>query len=161
MVTKISLLLILSFSLYAEEFSYENIIKVSSYKFYDIDVNKDGIKDKVAYNLYGNELLFFIKDKDKYKNVYIGDNFSADGIYVITNINDSKDPNFILSISTIFGGSGGQTIEYFISYEKNEWFLSKFIKINSYSLLDESEVTEICEWYKFNDKEECKIINVK
>lgn len=157
MVTKISLLLILSFSLYAEEFSYENIIKVSSYKFYDIDVNKDGIKDKVAYNLYGNELLFFIKDKDKYKNVYIGDNFSADGIYVITNINDSKDPNFILSISTIFGGSGGQTIEYFISYEKNEWFLYKFIKINSYSLLDESEVTEICEWYKFKDKEECKV----
>ena len=153
-VTKISLFLLIFNYLYSEEYSYNEIEKDSSYKFYDVDVNKDGIKDKVAYNLNGNELLFFIKFKDKYKNIYQGDNYSFDGLYILKDIMQSIDNNYTIIISTIFGGAGGETKDYFIKYQDNQWILKKIITTTSTYTLD-----VICEWYSDNNKEICNEVN--
>lgn len=137
-----------------QDFSYESISKDTLFVIKDIDINKDGIKDKVACNKYGNDLIFYTQKNNSYTEVYHGDNYNMDGIYSLIQINGYTNNNNVLYIKNIFNGSGGQTIDYFLSYSNEDWQLSQSIT-NSSTYFD----TKICQInYLVRDKtEECFI----
>ncbi|QKF67307.1 hypothetical protein AVENP_1762 [Arcobacter venerupis] len=143
---KTSLILFIFSFLYAKDMSYKNIEEDTSYHIYSVDINKDGIKDKVAYNKEGNELLFYIKKDNNYKKVYQGENYSFDWVYRVEDIKEYNENDNVLYIKTMFNGSGDQTIEYFIYYINKKWELNKSITTNSTYL-----ETKIC---ILNNKEE-------
>jgi len=127
-------------SLQGQEYSYHDISKNSSYQIFDIDINKDGVKDKVASNREGNELLFYIKNGNQYNKVFQGDNYTMDGLYFPVKIIEFAEDSNVLYIKNIFSGAGGQTIEYFYTYDNNKWKLSKSIETSSDNLN-----TKVCE----------------
>ncbi len=127
-------------SIYGQDYPYINISKNSSYQIFDIDINKDDIKDKVASNREGNELLFYIRNGNKYNKVFQGDNYTMDGLYSPLKIMGFTEDSNVLYIKNIFSGAGGQTIEYFYTYDNNKWKLSKSIEISSDNLN-----TKVCE----------------
>lgn len=131
-----------------QNISYKNVIQDQSYKVLDIDINKDGIKDKVAYNTAGNDLLFYVKKKDDYINVFHGDNYNMDGVYFTNQIKGYDEGSHVLYIQNIFNGSGGQTIEYFLSYINQQWILEESFTTSSNYL-----ETKICK--NFDKKESC------
>ncbi|MEN4758761.1 tetratricopeptide repeat protein [Chryseobacterium sp. C39-AII1] len=127
-------------SLQGQEYSYHEISKNSSSQIFDIDINKDGVKDKVASNREGNELLFYIKNGNQYNKVFQGDNYTMDGLYFPVKIMGFAEDSNVLYIKNIFSGAGGQTIEYFYTYDNNKWKLSKSIETSSDNLN-----TKVCE----------------
>lgn len=133
--------------------SYVKIENDESYQIYDIDINKDGIKDKIANNREGSDLLFFIKNNNKYVNVYEGDNYTYDGIYFIDDIKSCNIGDNICCIKTYFNGSGGQNINYFIKYINNQWESDKSI---IYDLSSQSN--KICLNSKISKNEECIVL---
>lgn len=126
-----NVLIIISLTIFSffnsQNIPYENISQNSSYKILDIDINKDGIKDKVGYNQQGNDLLFYIKKENNYINVFHGDNYTMDGIYSTDQIKGYYNNDHVLYIKNIFNGAGGQIIEYFIVYKNKKWELSQTI----------------------------------
>lgn len=137
-----------------QEKPYKEIIEDSSYKILNIDINKDDIKDKVAYNTAGNDLLFYVKKENTYRNVLHGDNYTMDGIYFINQIKGFDEGNHVLYIQNIFNGAGGQTREYFLSYVNKKWIAEESITTFS----DDSE-TKTCK--DFDKKERCITIENK
>jgi tetratricopeptide (TPR) repeat protein len=95
----------------------------------DIDVNGDGMADKIISSAKheGDELYFFIKKETGYVNVLKSINFSQDGGHVIGDIKPSSQGNNILVIRTYFDGSGGDEAFYFISNSDHKWVLSKTV----------------------------------
>ncbi len=80
---KTSLILFVFSFLHSNDTSYKNISEDMSYDIFSIDINKDKIKDKVAYNKEGNELLFYIKKDNNYKKVYQGEIIVAFTTYTL------------------------------------------------------------------------------
>ncbi|MBL3658883.1 tetratricopeptide repeat protein [Fulvivirga sediminis] len=117
------------------------------YLILDIDVNKDGILDKVVNNKNGDELLFFVKRGGEYENVYHGENYSFDGVYFVDTISAFSVGNNICCIKTFFNGAGGQNINYFIAFDNGEWKVNKSIAYNL-----SHEANRIC---ITADKEDC------
>lgn len=134
------------------QISFDEISKSKTYKIYNIDLNNDNIKDKIASNENGSDLLFFIKKNNTYINVYKGDNYTQDGIYFIDEIKAYNKGNYVCCIKTFFNGSGGQNINYFIEYINKEWKLNKTI---SYNLSRESNTICI---NNLIDQEKCLIL---
>jgi len=151
---KINLILLLLTSLSGKNLSYESISNDISYDIYNIDINNDGLKDIIANNKNGNELLFYINKHNKFEKVYSGENYSFDGIYSLVKIKEYKEGDNILYIKTVFNGAGGEIREYFISYVNNNWKLNK--SISSYSTYLK---TKVCIFNNSKNNEKC--INIK
>jgi len=102
----------------------------SNYFTVEIDINEDGVKDKIVSNERheGNELYFFQKENNEYQLVVESINFSEDGGRIIDEIspiaNEGKE---ILKIHTYFPAGGKAQADYFVSFEKNNWILSRII----------------------------------
>lgn len=133
-----------------QNFLYKDIVRNQDFKIYDIDINRDGIKDKVAYNKNGNDLLFFVKQHNQYQNVYHGDNYNMDGIYVAKQIKGYYEGDHVLYIKNIFSGAGGQTNEYFFTYQNQKWNLSESVLTS-----DNFNEMKVCIRNEQDDKEKC------
>jgi len=116
-------LFFISIDLIADDIRLEKLSK-DNYSFYNIDINKDGVLDKVASEeQYGEgKLYFFVKTKRGYKFVHLGSNFTYDGIYFVENIKGESNPKYFMSLSTKFYGSGGVEKIYFFTYKENTIF---------------------------------------
>lgn len=112
----------------------ENVKKLSQfvdnedYFVRDIDINKDGILDKVVSSAQnaGNELYFFQKNDNQYKLVLESINFSEDGGRLIDDISPVNNSNEVLSIATFFPKGINKAL-YYVVYKNNDWLLSKTV----------------------------------
>jgi len=117
------------------EIVQQNKYKISDYKnnknyfIRNIDINKDGILDKVVCSekFKGNELLFFQKNKENYNFVIKTINFSEDGGRIIDDVLPTKDDNNVLKIKTFFPDGGLDLATYFIAFKNGKWKLQKTI----------------------------------
>lgn len=135
---------------------YEDVSQDSRFKIIDADINRDGIKDKVVYNTQGDELNFYVNKTGSFVGVYYGDNYNMDGVYYVSDIHSFTEGDNVLYLKSGFNGAGGQTIEYFISYNTNNWYLSKsFTNSSSYK---EFKVCEI-DYLREGENENC--LNLK
>lgn len=105
-----------------------------SYFIAEIDVNKDKIPDRIvssrAYK--GNELIFFIKDKESYKLSLKTINLSEEGGNTIDSIY-APDNNNVLAISTYFPDKGHSKATHYINYENDTWVLTESVYETSHS----------------------------
>src|SRR5690606_36768640 len=116
-------------------------IKNNHYFIKNINVNKDGISDKiVSHNRYqGDELLVFLGDGNgNYQFALKSTNFSEDGGNQISDINPTKDG---FEIITAFPDRGQLQKKYLVSSINNSFILKK-IETESYSWQD--GYTESC-----------------
>ncbi len=122
---------------------YENN---EDYFIREIDINKDGILDKVVCsNKYmGNELLFFQKKNNHYNFVLETINFSEDGGRIIDDIQPVKNSDYILKIKTFFPDGGLDLATYFITFKNGNWKLQKTIYETKYWQKDASK-RYVCE----------------
>ena len=126
----LSTLLIFSIiNIHADELYNKLILNNSSYFHINIDINKDGILDKVISSkpYEGDELYFFEKQNDTYNLVFKGENFSEDGGNIISEIKPSNSENYSLRIITSFPDRGYSHVNYFIKYKNNTWYLDKVL----------------------------------
>ncbi len=123
------LILMLVFSTaYAEKnIQIENFEKNEDYLVRDIDINKDGVLDKVisSEKYKGDELYLFLHNNGKYTFVLKSINFTEDGGNVIDDIKALNDANNVFTIDTFFPDRGSYEIRYFISFKDSKWFLTK------------------------------------
>lgn len=117
-----------------DSFSYYE--KNDNYFIRDIDINKDGFKDKVVSSKrnMGDDLIFFLgNEKSKYQFALKTYNFSQDGGFVIDDIKPltNKSTNEVLYITTYFDGSDGAQQVNYIAYENNKWKLTRSVYITS------------------------------
>ncbi len=108
--------------------SYENNPK---YIITEVDVNKDGMQDKiVTSNRYqGDELLIFLSKNDGYTLDLQALNFSQDGGNQVSKISNTADG---FSIVTSFPDRGISESTYHIGYENGSYWLNE-ITTESYS----------------------------
>lgn len=144
-------LLFTSFCSQAVDFA--NIEKNDNYQIYLLDVDHDGVKDAVANNINGNDLIVFLKKNDKYSSVYQGENFTADGVYELSSIEEEKDPLVSFSIITSFNGAGGQVQKHFVKYADHKLDLIQTVTFNSL-VKDGKEQNNIC--IQSGKNESCK-----
>ena len=102
---------------------YENNDK---YFIKNIDVNKDGLKDKIVSSQknQGEELLVFINKKNEYIFTFETTNFSEDGGNQISDIKEDKNGFIII---TYFPDRGYYEKEYYIKNIKENWLLDKIV----------------------------------
>ncbi len=122
------LLLILScISVYAtENIKLSQFENNSNYFIRDIDINRDGMLDKVisSEKYTGTELYFFLQESKRYKLVLKSTNFTEDGGNIIDDITAQNKGNIVLSLRTFFPDRGNYGIVYFVSFKNNSWFLT-------------------------------------
>lgn len=111
--------------------SLEEYVDNDLYVIIDADIDMDGTLDKIvssAQNM-GNELIFFKKDGDSYRNVLVSRNLTEDGGRIPGEIKqtagDLKDDE-VISIET-FSPKGMDIATQYISYSGDEWNLSRTI----------------------------------
>lgn len=94
----------------------------------DIDVNNDGILDKVVSNIngFGDELLFFLKDNKRYNLAFKGVNLSEDGGASISDVKGVNDDKFVMVIITSTDRLNVIN-NFYITYDKNKWFIGKIV----------------------------------
>ncbi|MDO6758771.1 hypothetical protein Q4566_01055 [Tamlana sp. 2_MG-2023] len=94
----------------------------------DIDINNDGIQDKVVSNkpYKGNELYFFCKENNSYVFALKSVNFSEDGGNIIKDIYPSKEDKNTFVLHTVFPDGGNFQAFHYIKFtgDKN-WELDK------------------------------------
>ncbi|MBU2997496.1 hypothetical protein KO500_13690 [Cellulophaga baltica] len=96
----------------------------------DIDVNNDGVLDKIVSSkpYKGNSLYLFCKKNDNYILALESVNFSEDGGNIIHNISQSKDDDEIFILHTVFPDGGNFQAFHYIKYNvPNIWKLDKTI----------------------------------
>lgn len=94
----------------------------------EIDINKDGIFDKIVSSkpYRGEKLFFFVKNEGSYHLVLESVNFSQDGGNIIKEVYPSNENNEVVIIHTFFPDRGNFQSFYHISYDTSgEWILSK------------------------------------
>ena len=122
----------------------------SSYFISDVDINKDGVLDKVVSHKAneGNSLLFFQKTNNGFKLVLEGENLSVDGGNIIGKffpINDKT--NNVMYIHTYFPDRGHFISNHYISYNGKDWIVSK-TKYEIKHWQNDYTKTYICEVYQ-------------
>ncbi|OOF66688.1 hypothetical protein [Rodentibacter caecimuris] len=154
-ITKINKIIILSMSLISCCVSADNAdIKyyLNSDKFFsrDIDIDNDGITDKVisSINGFGDELLFFKKNDDGYCLVFKGNNFSEDGGANINDIKtaDNKEDTILIITNT---GKLNVINRYYIAYDNKKWIL-KTINSEVSGFLDDYSKKYVCRFNKID-----------
>lgn len=152
---KILLLIFLISSLFCDNTKkYQQLINDNSYFIVNIDINKDGFKDKVISHkvLEGNE-LYFINNMNNI--VYKGINFSQDGGNRIEKI--EQEENGLFSISTISERNNYKE-KYIIDYINNNWIIDSVIYVTT-NWQDDYSKTYICKVkqnIKINDYDNIK-----
>ncbi|OOF54936.1 hypothetical protein BKK56_07265 [Rodentibacter genomosp. 2] len=152
-IIKINKIIMLSIFLISCHVSADNIdIKyyLNSDKFFsrDIDIDNDGVTDKVISSIsgFGDELLFFKKDNDDYHLIFKGNNFSEDGGLNINDIKraDNKEGTILIITNT---DKLNIINKYYIVYDNEKWIL-KAINSEVSGFLDDYSKKYIC---RFNE----------
>ena len=114
----------------------------------DIDIDNDGVVDKVisSINGFGDDLFFFKKNKDNYELIFKGSNFSEDGGASINDIKKPKDKEYAILITTNTDKLNIMN-SYYIAYNNKKWILKK-INTEVSGFLEDYSKKYIC---KFND----------
>lgn len=130
---------------YAIDFDSVN----DSNQYRNISIN-DSVGNQYIYavNLEASDSLLFKKENDSF--VYVGENddYSLDGMYLISSIR--KENYKMLSISTIFGGAGGQRIKYFVNVKEGLPHIAATIILNPIS----PDIQQRCIQPKQNEQEQ-------
>ncbi|RAV30770.1 tetratricopeptide repeat protein [Sinomicrobium soli] len=118
----------------------------SDYFIRDIDVNQDGVLDKVVSSkkYKGNELYFFVNKEGEYQMMLKSINFSEDGGRIIGDIQKVENGNELMKIHTFFPDGGNDQAYYFVAYVDSDWILTKTRYINNYWQEDYT-TTYICD----------------
>ncbi|KAB1067048.1 hypothetical protein F6U93_11540 [Tamlana haliotis] len=96
----------------------------------DIDINNDGIMDKVVSNkpYKGNGVYFFCKENNRYVFALKSVNFSEDGGNIIKDIYPSKEDENTFVLHTVFPDGGNFQSFHYIKYvDTNNWELDKTV----------------------------------
>ena len=114
----------------------------------DIDIDNDGVVDKVisSINGFGDDLLFFKKNKNNYELIFKGSNFSEDGGARINDIKKTKDKEYAILITTNTDKLNIMN-SYYIAYNNKKWILKK-INTEVSGFLEDYSKKYIC---TFND----------
>ena len=116
----------------------------------DIDIDNDGVVDKVisSINGFGDDLLFFKKNKNNYELIFKGSNFSEDGGARINDIKKSKDKEYPVLITTNTDKLNIMN-SYYIAYNNKKWILKK-INTEVIGFLEDYSKKYICKFDKLN-----------
>ncbi|WP_268223558.1 hypothetical protein [Sinomicrobium oceani] len=116
-----------------------------SYFIKEVDVNKDGILDKVVSSekYKGNELYFFVNKNGIYELALKSINFSEDGGRIIEEIR-KQDKKEVLQILTFFPDGGMDKAIYDVDYKDGDWILTNTRYITKYWQEDYKK-TYICD----------------
>ena len=116
----------------------------------DIDIDNDGVVDKVisSINGFGDDLLFFKKNKNNYELIFKGSNFSEDGGTRINDIKKSKDKEYPVLITTNTDKLNIMN-SYYIAYNNKKWILKK-INTEVSGFLEDYSKKYICKFDKLN-----------
>ena len=114
----------------------------------DIDIDNDGVVDKVisSINGFGDDLFFFKKNKNNYELIFKGSNFSEDGGAGINDIKKPKDKEYAILITTNTDKLNIMN-SYYIAYNNKKWIL-KNINTEVSGFLEDYSKKYIC---TFND----------
>ena len=114
----------------------------------DIDIDNDGVVDKVisSINGFGDDLFFFKKNKNNYELIFKGSNFSEDGGAGINDIKKPKDKEYAILITTNTDKLNIMN-SYYIAYNNKKWIL-KNINTEVIGFLEDYSKKYIC---TFND----------
>ncbi|QKF73927.1 hypothetical protein AFAEC_1775 [Aliarcobacter faecis] len=137
------LFIIFSINVYANDLYNKLLSNKNEYFSIDIDINNDGVLDKIISGqpYENNEIYFFIKEKEDYNLFLKGWNFSEDGGNYIYQI--EKTSGNMIKIVTL-SQNGNYIEEYFLNYVgEDELYLDKVIYIND-DYLDPDRKTSIC-----------------
>ena len=109
----------------------------------DIDINLDGILDKIVCSepYEGEELILFVKTKDAYERVLKTPNFSQDGGSQVVDILQTEE-GFV--VKTAFPDGGMFLTDSYIAYENNSWWV-KNVVYTSKSDNSEDAFLYVCE----------------
>ena len=116
----------------------------------DIDIDNDGVVDKVisSINGFGDDLLFFKKNKNNYELIFKGSNFSEDGGARINDIKKTKDKEYAILIKTNTDKLNIMN-SYYIAYNNKKWILKK-INTEVSGFLEDYSKKYICKFDKLN-----------
>ncbi|OCL85327.1 hypothetical protein AAX26_02036 [Aliarcobacter thereius] len=150
---KIFIIFFIFINIYANDLYNQLLTNKDEYFSIDIDINNDGVLDKVFSGkpLENNELYFFIKEKEKYTLFLKGWNFSEDGGNSIYQIEKTYDN--MIKIVTI-SQRGNYKEEYFLNFLKDELYLDKVIYTYD-NYLDPDRKKDIC-----SIKENIRLIDI-
>ena len=116
----------------------------------DIDIDNDGVVDKVisSINGFGDDLFFFKKNKNNYELIFKGSNFSEDGGARINDIKKSKDKEYPVLITTNTDKLNIMN-SYYIAYNNKKWILKK-INTEVSGFLEDYSKKYICKFDELN-----------
>ena len=116
----------------------------------DIDIDNDGVIDKVisSINGFGDDLFFFKKNKNNYELIFKGSNFSEDGGARINDIKKSKDKEYPVLITTNTDKLNIMN-SYYIAYNNKKWILKK-INTEVSGFLEDYSKKYICKFDELN-----------
>ena len=116
----------------------------------DIDIDNDGVVDKVisSINGFGDDLLFFKKNKNNYELIFKGSNFSEDGGARINDIKKLKDKEYPIIITTNTDKLNIMN-SYYIAYNNKKWILEK-INTEVSGFLEDYSKKYICKFDELN-----------
>lgn len=143
------LIILCSFYVLNADVSYSDLENSNQYFIEDIDIDNDGVLDKVvSHKKYKGDALLFFKKFDKgYTLVYKGRNFSEDGGNIIQKIKPLNEKNGVMSVSTYFPDRGYLEKEYVIHYVNNSWYLNRVL-IRTVDRLGDHTKTYLCSLIK-------------
>ena len=118
----------------------------SDIKYY---LDNDGVVDKVisSINGFGDDLLFFKKNKNNYELIFKGSNFSEDGGARINDIKKPKDKEYPIIITTNTDKLNIMN-SYYIAYNK-KWILKK-INTEVSGFIEDYSKKYICKFDELN-----------
>ena len=122
----------------------DSYVSNPDYLEYNFDINRDEKLDKIfSHKEYkGDELVFFIRENDKFKFALKSINFTEDGGRIIESIESSNNNETVLKINTFFPNGETNEASYYISYD-DDWYLSKTIfRISNWK--ENSLINKVC-----------------
>nr|WP_320118105.1 tetratricopeptide repeat protein [uncultured Marinifilum sp.] len=143
----------INLNLTAQNKNIELYMNNIDYEIVNIDINFDGIMDKVIYSkpYAGNDLLFFQENKGKYIQVLSVGNFSEDGGKIIDTITSVNQDSIIMAIKTLFPDRGTDITTYYIKYcNVNNWVLVYSINQTINGFEDYTKTKIITKMYNSN-----------
>ena len=142
------ILFIFPFSCFSSSDNKDIKYYLNNNEFFNRDIDIDGVVDKVisSINGFGDDLLFFKKNKNNYELIFKGSNFSEDGGARINDIKKSKDKEYPVLITTNTDKLNIMN-SYYIAYNNKKWILKK-INTEVSGFLEDYSKKYIC---TFND----------
>ncbi len=105
----------------------DDLLANDKYFVKSIDVNNDGILDKVvsSKSYQGDDLYLYVRKDSDYELVFRGSNLTEDGGLVFRTITAEHNDNEVFSITTFFPDGGLLEAKHLISFSNNEWILKR------------------------------------